>query len=75
MKKEERKSAICAKCADREVCGYYLTSEKRECDYLQNVMEGWELGQEDTIAAVEDYVDRGNSAATEEFMNGLKEVL
>jgi hypothetical protein len=75
MKWKERKQAICAKCADAQVCGHYLNSEKRECDYLCNIMEGWKLGQADTLDAVESYVDRGNSTFTEEFMTGLKETL
>lgn len=75
MNYTERKQAICEKCEGQEVCGFYFTPEREECEYLQNVMEGCKLGQQDTLVAVEDYVDRGNSVFTEEFMNGLKQKL
>lgn len=38
-------------------------------------MYGWELGQQDTLDAVESYADRGNSDWTSNFMEGLKETL
>ena len=69
----ERINNICDTCGQSEVCGYYFHNAQRRCEYLQAFSYGWKLGQEDTIAAVEDYVDRGNSAFTEEFMTGLRE--
>lgn len=75
MKFEERKQAICAKCESAAVCGFYLSPSRTMCEYLQHVQEGWEMGREDTLTAVEDYVDRGNSTFTEEFMEGLKQHL
>lgn len=38
-------------------------------------MTDWNYGQYDTLNAVENYVDRGNSNWTEEFMDELKEYL
>ena len=75
MTYKERITALCKECGDSEVCGYYLRSLQDKCEYLQAVGYGWELGQQDTLDAVEDYVDRGNSTFTEEFMSGLKQHL
>ena len=69
----ERESAVCKECGQADVCGYYARDLQRKCVYLQNVMYGWELGQEDTLEAVENYVDRGNSVLTEKFMDGLRQ--
>lgn len=38
-------------------------------------MYGWELGQQDTLDAVESLVSNGNSEWTNNFMEGLKETL
>ena len=73
MTYKERIKAICEECGQSEACGHYLRDLQRKCEYLQNVMYGWEMGHQDTIEAVEDYVDKGNSAATEEFMEGLRQ--
>ena len=75
MTYQERAAELCEKCEQLEVCGYYKRDLQRKCEYLQNVMYGWELGQQDTLDAVESYADRGNSDWTDNFMEGLKETL
>ena len=49
MTYEERKATLCKECGQEEVCGFYLRSIQDKCEYLQNVMYGWELGQQDTL--------------------------
>ena len=75
MTYSERQKQICEECGQPETCGYVSRGLQSKCLYLQNVMYGWELGQKDTLDAVETCVDKGNSAATEEFMNGLKQFI
>lgn len=75
MTYQERIAELCEKCGQSEVCGYYIRGMQYKCNYLQNVMDGWELGQQDTLDAVEDYVSNGNSEWTTEFMEGLREKL
>lgn len=75
MTYEEREADVCKVCGQSEVCGYYKRDLQRKCEYLQNVMHGWELGQQDTLDAVESFVSNGNSDWTNNFMEGLKETL
>lgn len=75
MTYKERMQDICNGCDQSEVCGYYLTDNRRGCEYLNDIEYGWKLGQKDTLEAVESYVDRGNSTFTEEFMAGLKQLV
>lgn len=75
MTYQERAAELCEKCGQLEVCGYYKRDLQRKCEYLQNVMYGWELGQQDTLDAVESFVSNCNSDWTDNFMEGLKETL
>ena len=75
MTYQERVAELCEKCGQSEVCGYYMRDMQSKCEYLQNVMHGWELGQEDTLDTVESFVSNGNSEWTDNFMEGLKETL
>ena len=75
MTYQERAAELCEKCGQSEVCGYYIRDMQHKCEYLQNVMYGWELGQEDTLDTVESFVSNGNSEWTDNFMEGLKETL
>lgn len=75
MTYQERAAELCEKCGQSEVCGYYMRDMQYKCEYLQNVMHGWELGQEDTLDTVESFVSKGNSEWTDNFMEGLKEAL
>ncbi len=75
MRYQERAAELCEKCDQSEVCGYYIRDMQYKCEYLQNVMHGWELGQEDTLDTVESFVSNGNSEWTDNFMEGLKETL
>jgi len=75
MTYQERAAELCEKCGQSEVCGYYMRDMQYKCEYLQNVMHGWELGQEDTLDTVESFVSNGNSEWTYNFMEGLKEAL
>ena len=75
MTYKEREASICKVCGQEEICGYYKRDLQRKCEYLQNVMYGWELGQQDTLDAVESFVSNGNSSWTDEFMEGLRQIL
>ena len=75
MTHKEREADVCMGCGQAVVCGYYKRDLRRKCEYLQNVMYGWELGQQDTLDAVESYADKGNSDWTSNFMEELKETL
>lgn len=75
MTYEEREADVCKSCGQLDVCGYYKRNLQRKCEYMQNVMYGWELGQQDTLDAVESFVSNGNSEWTDNFMEGLKETL
>ena len=75
MTYKERETDVCRVCSQSEVCGYYKRDLQRKCEYLQNIMYGWELGQQDSLDAVESYVSNGNSNWTDNFMEGLKETL
>ena len=75
MTHKEREADVCMGCGQADVCGYYKRDLCRKCEYLQNVMYGWELGQEDTLEAVESYASKGNSDWTYNFMEGLRQSL
>ena len=75
MTYKERETDVCRVCSQSEVCGYYKRDLQRKCEYLQNIMYGWELGQQDSLDAVESYVSNGNSNWTDNFMEGLTETL
>jgi hypothetical protein len=71
MTYEERIETVCKECEQHKICGYQLRNLQVKCDYLTNVGYGWKLGQQDTLEAIEECIDKGNSKATEEFMKGL----
>ena len=73
MTKQERMAEICKECDQSEVCGWYMHNQEDRCEYITSISEGWDYGQQDTLEAVEDYVDKGDIAWTEEFMNGLRQ--
>ncbi len=52
MTYEERKQQVCKVCHNRIGCAYPSRDLEDKCTYLQNVMEGWELGQEDTLKSL-----------------------
>jgi hypothetical protein len=60
MTYEERQKAVCQQCHSQRAieCGFVSRGLSSKCSYLQDVMYGWELGQKDTIEAINAMVDR-----------------
>jgi hypothetical protein len=49
MTYEERQKAVCQQCHSQRAieCGFVSRGLASKCSYLQDVMYGWELGQQD----------------------------
>lgn len=54
MTYEERQAAVCKQCHSQRAieCGFVSRGLENKCSYLQDVMDGWELGQQDTKEAM-----------------------
>lgn len=49
MTYEEREKELCRKCSRKETCPYILRKMEYKCQYLSDMMYGWELGWKDAI--------------------------
>lgn len=49
MTEEERRKQICDKCYNKNTCGYRCRGLSDKCNYLQDIMQGWDYGEEDTL--------------------------
>ncbi len=52
MTYEERKKQVCKNCPNRVACAYIGRGLEDNCIYLQDVMQGWEYGEEDTLKSL-----------------------
>ena len=55
----ERMNQLCTECRDNATCGYIERGLQRKCRTIELCMYGWELGQEDTIEAIESLIVEG----------------
>ena len=53
MNYEERRIEVCNKCTLHETCGFVLRNMDNKCSDLDDIMLGWELGQQDTLEEIE----------------------
>lgn len=47
MNYQQRKKKVCEECAKRIGCAYLCRGLEDKCEHLEDIMTGWELGQQD----------------------------
>lgn len=66
MKYEERKKQLCRECDKKEECPYFSRGLEHKCEYICNVMYGWELGYKDASDVARNFLTRDLDKALEE---------
>lgn len=80
MNYEERERQLCNNCEAKENCSYISRNLERKCSFQETTMYGWELGWQDAIDKVcefmqscEGYVVSGNKCNYENFIKYMEE--
>ena len=56
MTYEERQKWLCEQCRHHNDCAYRIRGLDATCVYAGQIMDGWELGQQDTADKAEEWV-------------------